>query len=335
MPLSAERRSLRLEKARALYDGREFASVARLLGDVARADLLAEPELGYLLAYAWRRVGRTGPALALARALADPCRRRGRDRLWRRRLNLEGMLRFDLGQLDRARLRWAELARAASDAGDDGLAATANNNLGIIATLEGRQDEALGCYGRALAAYQRLGDRRGLAETHQNLAITYRELGFVREAESHFSDASAHADDAEDIIGRVEQERAVTLILAGDTRLASALARWALSRFQAIQDRAAAADALRVLGLVALRSGDIAEARARLDRALAEARATGAALTEAETLEALAALELRHGHPDSAAARRDAAERLFRGMGAESWGRQVRARLLVMVGREG
>lgn len=333
MSLSADERIERLQQARALDAGRDYAAVVQLLGELPRADLTAEPELGYLLAYARRRLGQSREALGLTVGLARPCRRRGRDRLWRRRLNLEGMLRFDLGQLARARLRWAELAAAAAEADDDSLVATGNNNLGIIATLQGRQDEALACYGRALAAYQRLGDRRGLAQAHQNLAISYRELGFRREAESHFREADSHAraDGSEDVVGRTEQERAVDLLFAGDPELAEATAARALERFERIEDRAGAADAQRVLGVVALRRGHHDEARDRLDAALKGAHAAGAALTEAETLEALALLAIAEGDEDAADTLRHRADTVFQAMGAQSWGHQIRARLIVLL----
>ena len=84
-----------LSRARALESEGSYADVVRLLEPVARETLLAEPELGYRLAYVWRRTGSSADALRLCTDLDLPVRRGAAEWLIRRRLNLEAMLRFD------------------------------------------------------------------------------------------------------------------------------------------------------------------------------------------------------------------------------------------------
>jgi tetratricopeptide (TPR) repeat protein len=299
-----DERSELLQRARARVVAGDYAGVVALLGAMERADLLAEPELGFTLATALRRVGDWERAVELTGALAGPCARQGRSWLARRRLNLEAALHFDRGRLQEAALRWAELVDAASRAGDDQMLSDACNNLGVVFTLLARTDEALASYGRALAAAQRLGDRRGMAQAQHNLAIAYRELGFLREAGEHFERAVAHATLAgvHEILGRAEEERALVLLQEGDARLAEATATRALDRFRRHGDRPGEGEALRVLGIIALARRQHAPARAHLEAALALARASHAPLLEAETLEALAALAEALAAPAAGAA---------------------------------
>lgn len=316
-----------LARAREREAAGDYGGVVALLGDIAGAELLAEPQLGFTLATALRRVGAWERAFELTRALDGACARQGRASLARRRLNLEAALYFDRGHLHEAVVRWAGLVDAASRADDEQMVSNACNNLGVVFTLLARTDEALASYARALAAAQRLGDRRGMAQAHHNLAIAYRELGFLEEAGTHFERAVEHAAVAgvDEILGRAEEERALVMLEAGDARLAQATATRALERFRSRGDRLGEGEALRVLGIIAMARRRHADARAHLDAALVLARACRAPLLEAETLEALTALEDETGV--TTASYRANAERIFAAMGAEAWGRQQRLRL--------
>ncbi len=318
-----------LEQARALVAGRDYPGLAALLGRVPREQLLAEPELGFLLAEAWRRAGERAGALELARALQPVCRRRGNDRLFRERSNLEGILLFESGDLGGAEAEWRRLVDASSRAGDDEFVARANQNLGIIYTLAGRWEEALASHERAIVAYQRLGYLRGLAQAHNNLAISYREMGFPDEADQAFRQALAFArtDGSEDELGRIEQEWALLTALRGDAALAGVTAERSLQRFRKLGEPGGAGDALRVLGIVALWGGRLQQARARLDEALRLARDLRLRLLEAETVEALAALALAAGDDGSADRLRLEGEKIFAELGAAQWGMQIRRQL--------
>lgn len=326
-----------LLRARALAESRDYAGVAALLGGVEEAALVGEPEVGYHLAYAWRRLGRTGDALRLTEALDVPIRRRAEDRLVRRHISLEAMLRYDIGQVARAERLWEEQAEVAAAAGDYVLLAAAQNNLGVVRTLQDRTEEALASYTRALLASRRLGDRRGLAQAHQNLAILFRERGLPRESDTHFRQAIEHAraSGSEDVLGRAEEERALLFLDTGDEPLATVSARRALDRLGRIGDGAGEGEALRVLGIAALRRDDRAAARAHLGAARERAMASTGALLMAETLEALAVLELMEGRGDEADRLRGEASARFERVGAPAWGRRIRARTAELAARDG
>jgi hypothetical protein len=63
-----------------------------------------------------------------------------------------------------------ELARQLDDTL---MAAHASNNLASVAHLRGEPETSLSLYRVALLAYQRLGDRRGTAQTYHNLGLSF------------------------------------------------------------------------------------------------------------------------------------------------------------------
>lgn len=323
-----------LDTARSHAESGSFAEIVRLLEKTPREELLAEPELGYHLAYAWRRTGDTADALRLCQDIDIPARRSAAEWLIRRRLNLEAMLRFDRGEIPAADQLWSTVVEYASAANDHALLSAAHNNLGIVYTLQDRVDAALAAYNRALLAAQQRGDRRGVAQSHQNLAILLREMGRPLDADAHFGHALREARIAasDDVRGRVEEERALLLLDFGDVVLAEATAQRALSILTGIGDAGGEGEALRVLGIIALRKRSNESARAHLMRARELAARINNALLEAETLEALAVLENAEGSPSAARAHEEEAASQFRTMHAEPWGRRIRTRTAALAG---
>lgn len=317
-----------LSAARSRAESGDFLGVVGLLEPVPRADLLGEPELGYHLAYAWRRLGRAREALELARALDVPVRRRASDWLLRRRTNLEAMLLYDIGDLRGAGATWELVVELAARADDRQLLAAAHNNLGVLHTIHDRMEEALATYQRALLACRSLGDTRGMAQASQNIAIVFRELGMSDDAESHFQEALrlSRLASSEDVRGRVEEERALLQLERGDPVLARASAARALRRFSAIRDAAGEGETRRVLGIIALRERKLGLAAEHLGHALRLAGEIPNPLLEAETHEALALLAELDGRAADAAQHRDAGRARFQAMGAEPWGSRIRKR---------
>jgi len=332
---TGEERADLLAQARERWAARDPHAVVALLAPLALEELVAEPELGFLLATALRRTGNGERAFELVLPLKSACDRRGRDALWRRRLNLEAALQLERGATAAAEVAWATLIDAAVASADSEMLAHGSNNLGVVCTLQARWEEALSHFGRALAACYRAGDRRGLAQAHQNIAISYRELGFWREADAHFESAleTALADGSDDVVGRAEEERGFLFLLRGDHRLAAATTARAIERFGRTGDRAGVGEASRVLGLVALANGRIADARALLHRALDAARESAGPLLEAESELALAILEDGAGETRAATEHQATAERLFTTIGAAPWGERMRARITEVAAR--
>jgi tetratricopeptide (TPR) repeat protein len=330
MSASIENGASIADRARLLYTQRAYRKLAELLEPFPRADLLAQPQLGFWLADTWRRLGRTRDALELAVACAASCQYSGIHRLEQDRLNLEGMLRYESGDLWGAESAWRELLARASESCDQEFLARANNNLGIIYTLQARPLEAATCYERAVAAYRQAGVRRGIAQSHQNLAITYREIGNAEEADEHFSAALRYAwdDGSEDEIARAEQERALLIYYSrNDARLARATVKRALLRFSRIADPLGFADALRALAMIELGEKELAPAHRHAEHALEHARKAGHRLLEAELLEVLAGIALAERSTAIAVQARREAAILFQLLQAPAWGAKFRERI--------
>lgn len=302
-----------LERARKLFDQHRWKELAELLEPASQEELRANPQLGYWLADSRRRLGRHADALDLLNDVTPAIKRSGIPRLPLFRLNLLGMIRFETGKVPGAEEAWRELLDEASKAKDEEFVARANNNLGIICTLHVRSQEAVACYERAIAAYRQLGLSRHIAQSHQNLAITYRELDRYDDADRHFESAIRYAleDKSEDEVARAEQERALLIYLARrDARMAKATVQRALGRFSALSDPIGHADSLRVLAMIELAEGEKTESQEHAQSALQAAQEAHHTLLEAEILEVLD--------------RRPQAEEKFAAVGAAQWGRQFR-----------
>ncbi|MBV9772745.1 MAG: tetratricopeptide repeat protein [Gemmatimonadetes bacterium] len=261
-----------LEEVRALAARREWPRIVErvspLVGEVE------EPETLFHYADALRRVGRTPDALCAAEGLETPVRQRGDRRLRVNLVNLIGICLFELGRNAAAEERFGELMELAGEWGDEEFAGRACNNLGMLANVRGDPDGALGWYGRAVAFYQRLGYTRGLAQTHHNLGISYRDLGHEDEADAHYLRAIelAAAAASEDVVALAETERAVLRARAGDGELAGTLAGRARDRYERIGDPLGRAEAVRVLALASRTAGRDDQAALHLEEAFAVAR---------------------------------------------------------------
>jgi tetratricopeptide (TPR) repeat protein len=286
---------LTLEDARMLRAAGDWRTLSARGSLLSPQELQAEPELAYAYAAACRQLGDTARALQVAAWAEAEARRRGDLRRAAEAVNLVGNALFEEGRLDEAEARFGELLSYAAEWGDEEFAARASNNLGILSNVRGRRDLALASYQRALASYQRLGNVLGLAQTHHNLGISYRDLGFDREADSHFNRAMelAGADgpaaasraaetDTETVIAVAEAERAMLRVRKGDAPLAEALATRALQRFERIGDPRGRADVLRVLAAAARAGARDDDAILRLQDALSTARAHSDPLLLAE-----------------------------------------------------
>ena len=248
------------------------------------------------------------PSLATGRAVA----------LHRRALNLVGVASFALGELDAASDAFTKVLELATQSGDVLLLARASNNLGAIANLQGRHESALLHYHIALPAYQRLGQRRGLAETCHNLAITYRDLGALEEADEHERRAIDHA--AGDIAPRVAAMgrvgRAEVALRRGDPQLAEQTARRAVGQLEELNDPLNEADACRLVGTACTAMERYGDAHASFERALHIAESRGHAIVEAETRRDRADAFARVNDTEHARGDAVAAIAIFRRLGA-------------------
>lgn len=315
-----ERIDLSLAEIRSLAASRRWQELSARLGEVPRELLLREPEAAFHLADALWRVGRGEEALEVARAVEAAAATSGNRGLLMHAVNVIGISLFELGRMPESEARFSELLEHATEWGDDEFSARASNNLGVHANVRGRREIALTYYQRALASYQRLGRLRGLAQTHFNLGISYRDLGFPGEADTHFGRAMelAEAAESEDVIARAEMERAALRAREGDGRLAERMARRALSRFEAMGDPAGAADTVRVLAAAARADGRDDEAATLLEEAFAAAESHPDPLLRAEIQRDRGLLLRDRGSASAARAALEDAAACFAAVGAEA-----------------
>lgn len=292
-------------QAQLLASAGRWTDASELLGSQA-VRLRAHPEAAALLAESLVRTGRAREARAW---LGDvlPAIEASDDRASLRRATvLSGAAQFQLGELDGARHGFNEALALARTDGDDALVARAISNLGAIANIEGDREGALALYNIAVLAHQRLGNARGLAETFHNMAITYRDLGRLADAdELERRSAEFAREAAQPLIATIaEMGRAELALRRGDAAFAEALARRAAREFAAAGDFVREAEAHRLAGAACTIGGKYDDARELLDFAVDRARRHGAVFHEAEALRSRA--ELRAACGEIEAAREDA-----------------------------
>ena len=307
------------QRARELSRAGAWRDVLRLLEKALPANGDAG-ELELLYAESLLRVGRDREACERLRGVVSAMSDRGDRATHRRALNLLGAAAFALGELDEASAVFTTALELASQHEDYLLLARATNNLGMIANLRGEHDQALGHYRLAVPTYQRIGQRRGVAESYHNIAITYRDIGALEEADEFEVRAIDYAADgvaprvaAMGMIGRAE-----IALRRGDPQFAHGTSERAAAELERLDDLLNEADAHRLAGTAASAMGRYADGEAAFERALSIARERGYALVEAETLRDRAkSLVARRLY---VAARRDAesAMKVFMRLGAAS-----------------
>lgn len=313
----------------ALAEDRRWGEVRDRTADIEDATLRADAKLAYLVAEALLHLGEMDRALGLA-LTAEAGFRSGHDRVnLLLALNLAGAVQFELGDLVGAEERFADLLELAREDGDDEMIGRATNNLGAIASLRGEHERALSLFRLSVPAYQKVGFLIGLAQTAHNLGIVHRDLGYWREAEGHYQTAFRRSrqlgDDRLAAMARVG--RAELSHRRGDSAYAEAEANHALEAFVRVGDELGRADALRVLGAIALAAADTDEAARLLDQALSLARRHSNPLLEAEILESRSQLHQETGRDSLARADLEMAAALYRRLGATHRERAVEERL--------
>ena len=295
----------------------EYAAVAA--GDAQLATLRAQAEL---------RTGRPREARDWLAEVLPEAERSGDRRSVRSMLNLRGVAELELGELDEAEQTFATVLELARNDDDELLTARALNNLGSAADMRDRFDEAIAVYERAIPTYQRLGDARGLAETHHNLAISLRHSGRLRDAEDHERQAIYYASEVRNsVLESLARLGLGEVALArGDAPLAEAMARHATKRFAASNDPLREADALRVLAAACLAQHKLSAADETLQRGIQLAVSKGARLLEAEIRRLDAELHFVGGQTDRARRAANEAARLFEEIGSHAKAEEARGR---------
>ncbi len=231
-------------------------------------------------------------------------------------LNVQGGISFERGQMDAAREAFGRALRLGGEA--PALRSRVEQNLGILATIHGDHEAALGHYRSSLEACTASGDEQGCAIAYHNLGMIRADRGEYAEAERCYRESLARARR----LGAVHLQ-GLCLLNEAEVHLARDAhesaregAEQALAIFDELGSRMDKADAYRVLGMVYRETGRHALGESRLQAAIALAVETGAVLGEAEASRELGRLYQAMGRNQDALTRLNAAYRLFRRLDA-------------------
>jgi putative nucleotidyltransferase with HDIG domain len=193
------------------------------------------------------------------------------------------------------------------------LRARAEQNLGILANIQGDLDEALAHYGRSLEAYRASNDEHGCAIAYHNLGMASADRERFDEAERYFRQSYEIAARAGDL-----HLQGLCLINHADVHVqrehfgdAQRNAEAALAIFDQLDAFGEKSEAYRVIGVIYRETGRAALAESRLRSAIGLAVRTGSVLNEAEASRELAVLYQSMGRNQEALTLLNAAHRLF------------------------
>lgn len=143
------------------------------------------------------------------------------------------------------------------------MAAAALMDLGILANIAGKWDEAFSFYSRALPRFEERGDLSRLAELHHNLAMVLVSKGEQRAALGQFDESLTYSNQLgyQPLIALSTLGKSAVHSRLGDYPLSLALANRALSIFRQLDDRLSLADAYKIKAIVQreMRNLDVSE----------------------------------------------------------------------------
>ncbi|HEU4648533.1 MAG TPA: HD domain-containing phosphohydrolase [Gemmatimonadales bacterium] len=294
----------RMAEARALY---ETAIAAARAADDKAVLVEALRRLGVL----HHRSSETKRATELCESSYALAVDAGADRLAAEALNALACFALDTGELEQAEVRFQRALEV--EALDDAIRGRIEQNLGVLANIRGRLDEALEHYRRSLAASERAGSTR-------DVAFAFHNLGMVSADQQRWDDADRYLRESLQRARAVNDTHLRGLCLLNHTEVhlarqryedARASAEGALAIFDELGAQLDKADAYKMLGVVFRETGRPALAEARLRTAIELAIQTGGVLSEAEATRELALLYQSLSRNQEALTLLNAARRLF------------------------
>ena len=193
------------------------------------------------------------------------------------------------------------------------LRARVEQNLGVLANIQGDFDEALARYMGSLEAYRASNDEHGCAIAYHNLGMVSADRGQFDEAEGYFQQSYEIAGRAGDVHlqGLCLVNHADVHVLREHYADAQGKAEAALAIFDQLDALSDKSEAYRVLGVVYRETGRTALGESRLRSAIDLAVRAGSGLNKAEASRELALLYQAMGRNQDALTLLNTAHRLF------------------------
>lgn len=226
-------------------------------------------------------------------------------------LNALAGFELEAGAFDSARAHFTEALRMG--AGDSQVRGRIEQNLGILANIQGSLPTALKHYERSLEAFRASGDERGCAIAYHNLGMISADQALLDSATTYFQQSMEIAQRIGDIQlrGLCLLNHSEVLIARQRFEEARESAQAALHIFDQLGARDGKAAAYRFLGMVYRETGSTTLAESRLQAAMALAIETGSPLEEAEASRELALLYRTTGRSREALTHLNRAHRIF------------------------
>ncbi len=247
------RKSLeKLNKALQLSESGQHSAVVEFLSQCSQEEIEDSPTLALLLGSALARLGRHIEGQPLVDTALARARERGDHAVELHALNARGAIALVTGEIDDAEEYFTNALTAAKRIDDLEAVGRSSNNLGIIEYYRGRYGRAVSAYNIALAAFQQVGSKRGIAEVEHNIGLTYRDEDQLELALEQAGRAVRAANDAEDrALGALTlAAQAEVRALMGDTRLARREIDQALAVHRELGDEPKDSGDLRVLARI-------------------------------------------------------------------------------------
>jgi putative nucleotidyltransferase with HDIG domain len=320
-PTRLERAQAMLRDARELERGGRISEAAASYAAVVEA--CDERETGAVLAEALRRQGvlyrrrhELERAESLCRRSHDVALALGDGVLAAEALNALALVDLERGEWDRARSLLGNAISLGMDSAE--LRGRIEQNLGVMANIQGNLRVALAHYQRSLEAFRASRDDRGCAIAYHNLGMISADERQWAEADEYFRASLDIADASGDVY-----LRGLNLLNRTEVHLARQRyeeARYSVEEALQIFDRLGSRDnksgAYKFLGVLYRETGNAALAEARLRAAIDLAREAGATLEEAEASREMALLYQTLGRNQDALKLLNASHRMFRRLDA-------------------
>ncbi|MGH7559633.1 MAG: tetratricopeptide repeat protein [Gemmatimonadales bacterium] len=271
----------------------------------------AEAEALRALGVVRHRQGRAEEARELCRQSHDLALTVGDGILAAEALNALAGFAFEAGSIAAARETY--LTALLLGGASPGLRGRIEQNLGILATIQGRAEEALAHYGRSLEAFEQSGDERGAALCYHNLGMVAGDRGDWDAAVGHYRRSLEIALRIGDVHleGLCRLNRAEILACQQHYGPATEDAESALQVFERLGARLDKSGAYKVLGIVYRDTGRPVLAEARFKAAIDLAVETGYVLGQAEASREMARLHQGLGRNREALTLLNESHRLF------------------------